>query len=172
MSSSAPALSLIAGLSLAAQLAAASDYSLAEDVATIDGIVDPYYDVISGPEGHRYDAERDRSLHAPDAIVTRITPEGEFQRHDFATEQEPFMTPYAQGFFETEIGRIVHRYGDLATVWTTFEVRETPDGEVINRGINDISLYYHDGRWWIASWSTQNEDDVPIPDEFLVMPPD
>ena len=170
MSSRASALTVIAVLWLVAQPANADDYPLAGDVSTIDGIIDAYYDVISGPAGHNYDAERDRSLHAPGAIVTRITDDGSLQRHSFAEEQAPLMTPYPQGLFETEIGRIVNAYGSLAHVWSIFEIRETPDGEVVRRGVSDITLYFHDDRWWIASWSTQNEGDVPIPDEFLVTP--
>ena len=146
-----------------------SKYPLAADVSSIDGIINAYYDVISGPAGHQYDAERDRSLHAPDAIVTRITAQGELQRHDFATEQEPFTTPYEEGLFETEIGRIVEEFGGLAHVWTTFEIRNTPDGEVVTRGVNSISLYYHDDRWWIASWSTEPEGDEPLPAKYLEM---
>ncbi len=139
----------------------------AGDVASIDAIIDAYYEVVSGPAGHRYDADRDRALHAPDAIITRITPEGELQRHDLATEQVPLMEPYASGFYEREIKRIVEAYGELAHVWSSFEVRDAPDGKVLSRGINSISLYFDEGRWWIASWSTQAEGDEPLPERYL-----
>ena len=144
-----------------------ADYPLESDVASIDGIINAYYEVISGPAGHSYDAARDRSLHGPQAIVTRITPDGTLQRHDFATEQIPFKEPYPTGFFESEIGRVVEEYGSLAHVWTTFEIRNAPDGEVVSRGVNSISLYYDEDRWWIASWSTEAEGDTPLPEKYL-----
>ncbi len=40
-----------------------------EDVATVDGILRAYYEVVSGPAGEVADAERDRSLHHADAWV-------------------------------------------------------------------------------------------------------
>ena len=127
--------------------AAADDYPLQSDVSSIDAIVNAYYEVISGPEGHVYDAERDRSLHAQQAIITRVTAAGKLQRHDLPTEQAPFTEPYAAGLFEKEIGRIVQQYGNLAQVWITFEIRNTPDGDVVSRGVTSMSLYYHEGRW-------------------------
>ena len=145
----------------------AADYPLESDVSSIDAIVNAYYEVISGPEGHVYDAERDRSLHAPQAIITRINADGVLQRHDLATEQAPFTEPYAAGLFEREIGRIVQQYGNLAQVWSTFEIRNTPDGEVVSRGVTSMSLYFHEDRWWIASWSTQPEGNEPLPDKYL-----
>lgn len=144
----------------------AAEYPLAHDVSTIDQIVDAYYEVISGPIGHQYDAARDRSLHAPDAVITRTASDG-FQRHDLATEQKAFTAPYAEGLFEVEIGRIVQQYENLAQVWSTFEIRNTPDGETVSRGVTSMSLYYRDNRWWIANWSTQAEDDEPLPDKYL-----
>ena len=146
----------------------ADDYPLQSDVSSIDAIVNAYYNVISGPEGHNYNAERDRSLHAPQAIITRTSADGVLQRHDLATEQEPFTEPYAAGLFEREIGRIVQQYGNLAQVWSTFEIRNTPDGDVVSRGVTSMSLYYHEDRWWIASWSTQPEGGEALPEKYLV----
>jgi hypothetical protein len=40
-----------------------------DDVATIDGIIRAYYEVVSGPAGESADVERDRSLHHPDAWI-------------------------------------------------------------------------------------------------------
>lgn len=137
------------------------------DVQSIDSIIDAYYDVISGPEGHQYDTERDLFLHAPAAIITRVSEAGNLQRHDFATEQAMLAEPYPEGLFEIEIGRVTEEYGNLAHVWTTFEIRNTPDGEVVSRGINSISLYRFEGRWWISSWSTHPEGDPPLPEKYL-----
>jgi hypothetical protein len=145
----------------------ATDYPLDSDVDSIDAIIRAYYDVISGPSGYQYDAIRDQSLHAPNAVITRIAPDGSLQRHDLATEQAALREPYPQGFFEYEIGRIVEEYGGLAHVWSTYEVRTTSDGPAISRGVNSISLYHHDDRWWIASWSTRLEGKDPLPNKFF-----
>lgn len=147
--------------------ASASDYPLESDVQSIDAIISAYYDVISGPAGYQYDAERDQSLHAPHAIITRPSADDSLQRHDLATEQEPLKEPYPEGFFEYEIGRIVEEYENLAHVWSTYEIRVTREGEPVGRGVNSISLYYHKDRWWIASWSTQLEGEEPLPVKYL-----
>jgi len=138
-----------------------------EDVVSIDAIIDAYYDVISGPKGHQYDAGRDLFLHASQAIITRVSAAGTLQRHDFATEQAMFSEPYPEGFFEVEIGRVTEEYGNLAHVWTSFEIRNAPDGDVLSRGLNSISLYRHEGRWWISSWSTHPEGDEALPEKYL-----
>ncbi|MDG2377109.1 MAG: hypothetical protein P8M18_12255 [Woeseiaceae bacterium] len=143
--------------------------SIADDanVQSIDAIIDAYYDVISGPKGHRYDAARDLYLHAPQAIITRTSEDGDLQRHDFATEQAMVAEPYLEGFFEVEIGRLTQRYSNLAHVWSTFEIRNTPEGETVSRGVNSISLHRYKDRWWISSWSTQPEGEEPLPEEYL-----
>ena len=138
------------------------------DVSTIEGIIDEYYEVISGPKGFKYDAEKDGFHHAPNAIITRFGDSGEFQRHTLSDEQLSLLEPYLEGFYEVEINRVIEEYGDIAHVWSTFEMRKSPDSDAFMRGINSISLYYKEDRWWIASWSTQNETDKEIPEKYLL----
>ena len=145
----------------------ANDYPLASDVASIDTLIDAYYDVISGPKGHTYNVARDQSLHAPKAIITRTDDDGLLERHDLLTEQVPLTAIYSEGLFEVEIGRIVEQYGNIAHAWSSYEVRNTPDGPAISRGISSVSMYFDGERWWIASWSTQREGDQPIPAKYL-----
>lgn len=135
----------------------------ADDTASIDAIVAAYYDVVSGPEGFVYDSERDAALHAEDALITKVFPDGRFQRHDLKTEQATITVPYEQSFFEYEVGRRVERYGSIAHVWSEFEMRASPDDDPYSSGINSISLYFKDDRWWISSWSTQYRDPAGEP---------
>ena len=137
------------------------------DVSTINGIIDAYYEVISGPKGFKYDAEKDQFLHAPNAIITKFSEVGEFQRHTLLDEQLPLLEPYLESFYEVEINRVIEEYGDIAHVWSTFEMQKSADSDAFMRGINSISLYYKENRWWIASWSTQNEIDGEIPEKYL-----
>lgn len=146
----------------------AQDDTHPSDVESVDAIVDAYYDVISGPAGHEYEAGRDASLHAPLAIITRLSASGLDKRHDLAAEQGAVPAVYAEGFFEVEINRIVEQYGNMAHVWSTYEVRASPGGDATALGLNSISLYRDDGRWWIASWSTQLVDDEnKLSDRYL-----
>ena len=72
--------------------------------------------------------------------------------------------------YDHERDRIVERFGDLAHVWSTFEARNTPDGVALGRGVSSVSLYYRNDRWWIASWSSQNETDEMLPAKYAPVP--
>lgn len=157
-------ISLIAILSASAATNT-SDYPLQEDVSSVDGIMNAYYGVVSGPAGFTYDHERDRSLYGPNAIITRFRDDGRFERNTVAEETQP-IDPWAEGFYEIEINRIVEQFDNLAHVWSTFKTRGSPDGAVLSRGISSVSLYYRDDRWWIASWSSQNETDKLPPSKY------
>lgn len=49
-----------------------SSVSTADDTASVDAIIDAYYEVISGPVGFVCDAERDETIHTPDAAITKF----------------------------------------------------------------------------------------------------
>ena len=130
----------------------------ADDTSSIDGIVNAYYEVVSGPEGFIYDADRDANIHADGALITKAFPDGRFQRHDLSAEQAMISVPYDQAFFESEVNRRIERYGNIAHVWSEFEMRTSPEADPYSGGFNSISLYFKDDRWWISSWSTQYKD--------------
>src|SRR5947199_10179429 len=54
----------------------------AADVATVDGIVKAYYDVITGPAGQPRQWSRDRSLYIPDLrfVATGVGKQGPYAR--------------------------------------------------------------------------------------------
>ena len=130
----------------------------ADDTSSIDSIVNAYYEVVSGTEGFIYDADRDTNIHADGALITKVFPDGRFQRHDLSAEQAMISVPYDQAFFESEVDRRIERYGNIAHVWSEFEMRTSPEAEPYSGGFNSISLYFKDDRWWISSWSTQYRD--------------
>ena len=127
----------------------------------MDAIIDAYYEVISGPMpsasvGFVYDAERDENIHAPDAVITKFFLGWHYsvQQHDFKTEQASIVTPYETPFFEFEVDRKIEQFGNIAHVWSEFEMKTEPEGDAYGGGFNSISLLFLDGRWWISSWST------------------
>ena len=130
----------------------------ADDTSSIDSIVNAYYEVVSGPEGFIYNADRDTNIHADGVVITKVFPDGRFQRHDLSVEQSMISVPYDQAFFESEVDRRIERYGNIAHVWSEFEMRTSPEAEPYSGGFNSISLYFKDDRWWISSWSTQYKD--------------
>lgn len=130
-----------------------------EDVATIDGIIAAYYDVVSGPAGESPDQERDRTLHHPNAWVAIA---------DVDEAGEPFVNvmtldgyygdnpPRAEGFWEWETDRVVQRSGNMAHVWSSYASAREQGGEPYTHGVNTITLWYDGERWWVMGWMYDN----------------
>lgn len=131
---------------------------LADDTSSIGNIIDAYYEVISGPVGFVYDSERDEKIHAQDAQITKFFLDGTLEQHDFKTEQASIVSPYEIPFFEFEVDRRVEQFGNIAHVWSEFEIKSQAEGDAYGAGFNSISLLFIDDRWWISSWSTQYKE--------------
>jgi hypothetical protein len=143
-----------------------------DDVATVDGVVKAYYDVITGPAGQPRQWARDRSLYIPNV---RFVSTGVAQGRPYARvmEHQEFVDGsdsgmVHEGFFEREIHRVTRTYGDIVQVFSTYEEHRTADGPVEGRGINALQLFWDGTRWWVASAVWFDEDAAhPIPKEFL-----
>jgi hypothetical protein len=143
-----------------------------EDVESPDAIIKAMYDTISGPAGKR-NWYRERSLFLEGArlipIGKRVHKEGGLEvlsLEEWIEDAEPFFAE--NDFYEVEIMRQMNRFGNLVQAFSTYEARNTADGEPVARGINSIQLLYKDDRWWIVTIMWDNETrDNPIPEEFL-----
>lgn len=138
------------------------------DVSSIDAIIEAYYEVVSGPAGEPADRARDMTLHIPDALVGLPGPDGLLNTMTLDGYHDLAGGPRSVGFYEREIHRVVHRFGNVAQVFSTYESSETPDGEPYARGINSIQLTWDGERWYVVSWIfDQERPDNPIPSEYL-----
>ena len=143
-----------------------------EDVATIDGMVKAYYEVVSGPAGQPRDWARDRTLYIKDLrfVSVDVDKAGKLapriMSHQDYVDASDGMSK--TGFFEKEIHRVTERFGPIAHVWSTYESRRAENGPIIMRGINSIELFWDGKRWWIANaiWTDETKD-TPIPKEYL-----
>ena len=144
-----------------------------EDVSTIEGIVKASYETISGGVGVPRQWGRDRTLFAPSvryisvgkdkagAVKTRTS---DYQ--EYLDESDDFLVK--QGFTEVELGRKIERFGNVATVLSSYEGRVTSTGKVVTRGVNIFSLYFDGKRWWIQTmlWDEESPKNL-IPSELL-----
>ena len=142
------------------------------DVATIDGIVAAYYEVVSGPAGQPRDWARDSTLHHPAALIlipgTGADGETTLRSTDLAGFHAQSGGLVEAGFFEHEIARRTERHGAVAHVWSTYEWRQTEDGPVGGQGVNSIQLAHDGSRWWIVSWMFDGRADAPpVPEPYL-----
>jgi hypothetical protein len=145
-----------------------------EDVGSIEAIVKASYETISGGVGVPRQWGRDESLFDPNvrfvaverdpksgAVVAMITTHQEFVDGSDASLVK-------EGFTERELGRKIERYGNVATVLSSYEGKNASTGKVVTRGVNIFQLYFDGKRWWILSmvWDQETPSN-PIPAELL-----
>ena len=143
-----------------------------EDVSSIEGIVKASYETISGGVGVPRDWGRDRTLFDPDsrsvavavdAKTGEVTAKAKTEQ-EFADEADAWLVK--NGFTERELAHVQKRYGNVATVLSSYEGK-TAAGKVITRGVNIFQLYFDGKRWWILSmvWDEERPGN-PIPKEL------
>lgn len=143
-----------------------------EDVGSPDAIIQAMYDTISGPAGKK-NWYRLRSLYLDGA---RLIPIGKrvhreaglrvMSVDEWIEDAERYLEE--NDFYELEIMCHMDRFGDIVQAFSTYEARESEDGQPIARGINSIQLLNKEGRWWIVTvmWDNETKDN-PVPEEFL-----
>ncbi len=148
------------------------DYSA--KVSDIDQTLKTLYGVISGEKGVARDWDLFKMLFTPDAklIPTGKSPDG--------LVKSRYMTPQdyidgsgkwlvENGFFEKEIHREVHQFGNIAQVFSTYEsFRSESETVPFMRGINSIQLLNDGKRWWVINiyWMQESKEN-PIPKQYL-----
>lgn len=142
-------------------------------VSTLDGIIKAYYDVVSVKQGEKPSYERDSMLHIadPQIGISSVDKDGKIVLRMMSLKKyHELSDPYLanNGFDEKEISRKVEQFGSIYHVWSTYESRNKPGGEIIERGINSIELFFDGTRFWIITWVFDSErKDNPIPKEYL-----
>lgn len=142
----------------------------AADVTTIEGIVKASYEVISGGVGVPRDWGRDRTLFDPNShsIGIEVNPRTGAVTANPVTEQEYADEADAgmvkNGFTEREVSHVIHRYGNVATVLSSYETRTATSPKVAH-GVNIFQLYFDGKRWWILSmvWDEQRPGNPQPP---------
>jgi hypothetical protein len=142
------------------------------DVGTIADIVRVSYEVISGPAGTPRQWRRDSTLYMPGATFVSVSEtDGRVQAAIMTPEeyrQRAGPRQVADGMIETEIGRRIERWGNVAQVRSVAAVRRTADGPVEARYVNYFQLYWDGTRWWIAGMVWDEErPEAPIPGSWV-----
>jgi hypothetical protein len=145
-----------------------------DDVSTIEGIVKASYETISGGVGVPRQWGRDESLFDRNVrfVALERDPKSGAIVATITTHQEFVDTTDAslvkEGFTERELGHKIVRYGNVATVLSSYEGNNVSTGKVVTRGVNIFQLYYDGKRWWILSmvWDVETPAN-PIPPELL-----
>jgi len=136
---------------------------------SIDSVIAQMYETVCFEPGTRPDWSRHLEIFAPDARVVRVNDEGvfEFDIESFHANFEAMIdSGVLPSFWEGELWRETHRFGEVAHVLSAYETRQTRHGAPLNRGVNSIQLFERDGRWWISAMIWRREGrSVLIPDK-------
>jgi hypothetical protein len=143
----------------------------AEDVSTIEGIVKASYETISGGAGVPRQWGRDRTLFDSNSrsLAIHVDPKTGAIKTESMTEQDfadrSDASLVKDGFTERELKHVIKRFGNVATVLSSYE--GSASGKVLERGVNIFQLYFDGHRWWILSmvWDEERSDN-PIPPEL------
>jgi len=140
-----------------------------DDVASPEAAVLALYDLISGPAGVERDWVRLRSLFDPRVrfLIGRWLADPhrpcdvvyEWDLDAFVVEGRAFWQ--AEGFWESQVGARVEKFGNVAHVFSSYESRiGSPSAEPVGRGVNSIQLLRHADRWWIVAvaWDVETPE--------------
>ncbi len=146
------------------------------DVASVEAIVTAAYEAIQRAPGETFDWDRFRTLFIPQATLipnAEQSPGGTFLVYTpetFVSTMDSYTTvggPNDRGFAEEGVHLEVHRYGDVAQAFSTYQKHFWGEDRILGRGINSFQLVFHSGRWWIASIAWDEENGAgPIPPAY------
>jgi hypothetical protein len=156
---------LLAGPFLHAQAAASCP-----STKTLDDLVKALDDAVSGPT----DKDRTclRQLLIPEARLIPVSKgkDGTIAPHILSVD-DWITRVKASGrkeFYEVQVKYPTDVYGHVAHLWSTYEVRPTPDGKPEIRGINSIQAYFNGSEWKVVEivWQAETPDEQ-IPSKYL-----
>lgn len=143
------------------------------DVESPEAIVASAYDVISGPASEERDWDRFRSLLLPEGRLIRTgRTEGEASYsvqtvEEFIEWANATINSQEEGLWEQEIHAETERFGDIAHVFSTYELHVSQEAEPLARGINSFQLWYDGDRWWIVDIFWHDEwEGAPLPERY------
>lgn len=148
--------------------------SYKEKVQSLDAIIENLYAVISGEKGEARDWELFKYLFYDKAKLIPTTQneagifEADYVTPDtFVSRAKDYME--TNGFYEKEIHRVSHTFGNITQVFSTYEsYNSQTESEPFDRGINSIQLLNDGKRWWVINiyWTRETEEN-PIPEAYL-----
>lgn len=163
-------LAVVGVLFCASGLHAQAGASACPSTKTIDELIAAIDAAVSGP------ADKDRTcmrqLFVADARLVPLvkSPDGKLVPKTL-TLDDWIARVKAHGsevFYEKQIKYTSDAYGHIAHVWSTYEIRSTPEGKATARGINSIQAV-NDGSGWKVEqilWETESPAD-PLPEKYL-----
>lgn len=138
--------------------------------ANLDQLITAIDDAVSGPADKDRTCLRDVLL--PDARLIPVSkqPDGTIAPHILTVDGwiEAVRKRGSGIFYERQVKVKSEIYGPIAHLWSSYEVRPTPDGKAEVRGINSIQAVFDGARWRVIeiTWHAESPTD-PVPAQYL-----
>ncbi|WP_263353909.1 hypothetical protein [Acidicapsa acidisoli] len=137
---------------------------------TLDELIKAIDDAVSGP------GDKDRAclkaLLLPEARLSPLAKaqDGSYTPHILTVDGwiEAVRKRGSAAFYERQVKVSSDIYGHIAHLWSTYEVRPTPDGKAQVRGINSIQAINDGNRWRVIEilWEAETPAET-IPARYL-----
>lgn len=137
---------------------------------TLDDLIKALDDAVSGP------ADKDRTcmrqLLLPDARLIPVGKGKDGTIGPHVLNVDDWITRVkARGsavLYEHQVKYSSDVYGHIAHLWSTYEIRPTPDGKAEMRGINSIQAVFNGTEWKVVEilWQAETPDES-IPQKYL-----
>ena len=129
---------------------------------TLDRVIAEMYDSMCFEAGQQPDWNRQIELFAPGARLVRVNDSGvfEFDLESFRQNLEAMIEAGLASFWEGELWRETHAFGDVAHVLSAYEILSCRGGDVVDRAVKSIQLFRRNDRWWISAmlWRRAGEN--------------
>src|SRR6266567_5138740 len=137
---------------------------------TLEELTKALDDAVSGP------GDKDRTclrrLLLPDARLTPISKAEDSSFSPRVLTVDDWINAVAKrgsdAFYERQIKVKSETYGHFAHLWSTYEIRPTPDGKATVTGINSLQAVNDGTRWRVLSVLWEPDTTAgPVPEKYL-----
>lgn len=138
--------------------------------ATLDDLTKALDNAVSGP-GNK-DRACLRAILLPDARLSPIhkAQDGTFSPRILTVDDwiAAVAKRGSDAFYERQIKVKTEAYGHFAHLWSTYEIRSTPDGKPEITGINSIQAVFNGSQWKVLSILWEPDTTAgPAPEKYL-----
>ena len=137
---------------------------------TLEELTKALDDAVSGPPDKDRACLRDLLL--PEARLTPIRKQADSGFSPRILTVDDWITAVRShagaAFYEHQINVKSETYGHFAHLWSTYEIRPTPDGKAEVKGINSIQAVFDGKRWHVLSILWESDATAgPVPERYL-----
>ena len=148
----------------------ASSPAACPPATTLDELPRALDDAVSGPR----DKDRTclRELMLPDGRMAPVRKEqdGAFAPRMLTVDDwiKAVSSHPGAPFYEKQVKVKTETYGHFAHLWSTYEIRPTPDGKAEVTGINSIQAVFDGKRWRVLNVLWESDATAgPVPEKYL-----